>query len=105
MNRYARIQDGLVAEVFETEHDITTLFHPALVWVRVPEGQSVEDGWAYENGSFSQRAIAPPAPAILSSSPLSGRINLKVTCHADPKLRRARLFGICREVLNPSSFY
>ena len=62
MNRYARIQDGLVAEVFETEHDITTLFHPALVWVRVPEGQSVEDGWAYENGSFSQRAIAPPAP-------------------------------------------
>ena len=62
MNRYARIQDGLVAEVFETEHDVSTLFHPALVWVRVPEGQSVGDGWAYESGSFSQRTVAPPAP-------------------------------------------
>ena len=31
MKTYARIQDGLVAELLQTDGDITSLFNPALV--------------------------------------------------------------------------
>jgi hypothetical protein len=56
---YARIQSGVVAELFTTTGDITTMFNPALVWV--PVGSSgAQVGWAY-NGAFSAPS-SPPAP-------------------------------------------
>lgn len=35
MKIYARIQDGVVAEIFSTDGDITKMFYPSLVWVDV----------------------------------------------------------------------
>ena len=60
MTTYARIQSGVVAELFTTTGDITTMFNPALIWV--PVGSSgAQVGWAYVGGSFSMPP-APPAP-------------------------------------------
>ena len=66
MNRYARIQDGVVAELFATADDITTLFNPALVWVPWPEGITIAEGWLYENGTFTPPApvSSPPEPSL-----------------------------------------
>lgn len=33
MKTYARIESGVVVELFETDGDITQMFHPDLVWV------------------------------------------------------------------------
>ena len=35
MKTYARIENGIVAELLKTEGDITRMFNPALVWVDV----------------------------------------------------------------------
>lgn len=35
MKNYARIENGLVAELFETAGDMAELFHPALVWIEI----------------------------------------------------------------------
>ena len=37
MKRYARVQDGVVAELFETALDITNLFSPELLWTEIPD--------------------------------------------------------------------
>jgi hypothetical protein len=56
---YARIQDGIVAELFTTDGDITTMFNPSLVWV--PVGSSgAEAGWTYAGGLFTAPAAPPP---------------------------------------------
>lgn len=57
MKTYARIDGGIVRELFETDDDITELFNPALIWIDVtsvvPQPQY---GWVYSDGVFS-----PPA--------------------------------------------
>lgn len=58
MKTYARIQDNTVVELFSTDGDISSMFHPALVWVDVT-GQAVQQGWSYKDGAFS----APPLPS------------------------------------------
>ena len=49
---YARIEDGKVAELFETNEDITEMFHPDLNWVQAPDDVGVQCGWSYVDGSF-----------------------------------------------------
>lgn len=53
--QYARIQDGVVAELFTppTNVSIGQCFHPDLVWVEVPAGVVVVPGWTYAEGVFS----------------------------------------------------
>jgi hypothetical protein len=61
MATYARIQDGAIAELFSTDGDITTMFHPSLVWVDVTAIQPIPQlGWVYSGGSFSE----PSAPSL-----------------------------------------
>ncbi len=55
MKTYARIQDGVVAELFETDADINQLFHPDLVWKECGPGTQVGD--VFEAGLFSRPAI------------------------------------------------
>jgi hypothetical protein len=43
MNKFARIHDGCVAELLETDGDITQMFHPDLTWVEVAGDVSVGD--------------------------------------------------------------
>lgn len=59
MSNYARIDDGLVAELLSTDGDITEMFHPGLVWIEVPVGVDVAAGWSFADGEFS----APPPPS------------------------------------------
>ena len=54
MKKYARIDGGVVVEVFATGGDITQMFHPDVVWV--PCGAEVAAGWSFDGRFFS----APP---------------------------------------------
>ncbi|WP_263264032.1 DUF4376 domain-containing protein [Pseudomonas sp. RIT-PI-S] len=58
MTHYARVENGLVAELFETDADISTLFHPDLVWVSCEGVDGVDIGWTYAKKKFA----APQAP-------------------------------------------
>jgi hypothetical protein len=60
MKSYARIDNGSVAELFDTDAKITDLFAPGLVWIEIPEGSYVTTGWSYSDGSFS----APSSPTL-----------------------------------------
>ena len=64
MALYARIQDGRVFEFYETEGDISQMFHPSLIWVSVEGVVGIEQGWsAHENdGEWSFEPYTPPPP-------------------------------------------
>lgn len=63
MSRYALIIDGLVNQFYETDGDITTMFHPALIWANVDAWPAVEAGWIAEKTnnvwSFRPWTISP----------------------------------------------
>ena len=68
MKKYARIYNGCIVEFFETDGDITTMFHPDFVWVDVTDTTPVPaEGWnaTETNGiwSFAPAVIPPPTPA------------------------------------------
>ncbi|MFJ2457071.1 tail fiber assembly protein [Pseudomonas neuropathica] len=58
MRTYARVDDGRVLEIFETDGDITEMVHPNLILVEIPAATLVVPGWLYANGVFSE----PPVP-------------------------------------------
>jgi hypothetical protein len=60
--RYARIQDGTVAEIIECAGDITRRFHHSLVWVECSE--LVQEGWTHSDGWF-----APPVEVEVKPDP------------------------------------
>lgn len=67
MKTYARIQDGLVAELLQTDDNIVTMFHPALIWVDVSSEPEVSYGWVYNGKNFTAPPAFPPvepAPTI-----------------------------------------
>lgn len=76
--KYARIDNGLVVEFFETSADITTMFHPDLVWVGLDgvDPQPLE-GWSgYKEGGdwvFKEPVIQPPTNEELKASALAQR--------------------------------
>ncbi|MFJ3469042.1 DUF4376 domain-containing protein [Pseudomonas sp. NPDC090201] len=64
MQTYARIDASKVAELFDTAADITTLFHPSLVWVLVSQ-PGVQVGWTYtEDGLFVE---STPTVSLVTS--------------------------------------
>lgn len=56
MPTYARIENGKVAELLETDGPIEGLFHPSLLWVEC--SSKVRERWSFADGLF-----APPPPA------------------------------------------
>jgi len=66
MNTYARIQNGSVAELFESAADPSTLFNPTLVWEPVTTC-GVAVGWVFCNGSFSAPTPVTPTPVATPS--------------------------------------
>jgi len=59
MQTYARIHEYLVVEKFTTGRDITSLFHPALIWVNISSiDPQPEVGWSFKDGIFR----LPPEP-------------------------------------------
>ena len=64
MRTYVRIQDGLVAEILETDLDITQLFVPTLVWVDISSQPGIRDGWRYDGKGFVPPCNPPSAPQV-----------------------------------------
>ena len=66
--KYARIQNGVVMEIVETDKDISTLYTPDLVWVACND--SVTQRQLYANGEFlpepDVEVIAMPTPKSLT---------------------------------------
>jgi hypothetical protein len=60
MKTYARIQDGLVAELLQTDGDITSLFNPALTWVDVSSQSDIAEGWHFDGTNFTPPPPPPP---------------------------------------------
>ena len=55
-----------MAEVLQTEDDIATLFHPALVWIDASTVSGIAEGWCFEAGKFF-----PPAPPSATATSVS----------------------------------
>lgn len=73
MKKYARIYNGAVFEFFETDGDITQMFHPDFIWVDVTNTvPAPEEGWdaAETDGiwSFAPHVAPPPTPAEILAS-------------------------------------
>lgn len=68
MARFARIADGLVAEILELPNGVSVedAFHPDIVAAFHPCGPEVEQGWLFDGSHFSAR----PAPAGPSAEEL-----------------------------------
>jgi len=65
--KYARIDNGLVMELFETDGDITQMFPPILIWVEITNlDPQPEQGWSYDGANFTAPPpyIPDPRPAL-----------------------------------------
>lgn len=83
MTTYARIQDGRVAELLETDGDITQMFHPSLVWVEASGSVSV--GNVYAGGVFAPSPAYTPATVVPRSlTPRQIRLALSRMGFRDP---------------------
>lgn len=88
MRTYARIQDGVVAELLETDSDVAKLFPAELVWVEVSTEPNIRDGWRYDGSSF-----APPGdvqgtvslPTISELQAELAQLSAKLTALASQK--------------------
>lgn len=66
MKAYARIQNGVVSEVFRTDALIFELFHPDLLWVEIPPLAEVSEGWTYDGAAFLKPVPVEASPIIPS---------------------------------------
>lgn len=64
MSIYARIDGGVVAELFSTDANIYTLFFPAMVWVDCTAIPGVEPGWVWSVASGFEAPTAPPVSLV-----------------------------------------
>lgn len=62
---YARVDGGLVVELFSTSGDITEMFHPSLIWVDVTVLEpSPQIGWSANKTADAWIFSAPPAQTL-----------------------------------------
>ena len=64
MATYARVQGGVVAELFTTAGDMAKLFPPALVWLDVSSLPAAAVGWITRAGGVT------PAPQAVAHVPV-----------------------------------
>ena len=56
--KYARIDGGIVVELFETDGDISQMFHPDLKWVDVTNIKPQPDfNWCYDGKAFTAPVV------------------------------------------------
>ena len=72
MKTYARIQDGLVAELLKTDGDITSMFHRTLTWVDVSAQANIGEGWHFDGTNFAPPTAPPPTAAVPTIAELEG---------------------------------
>lgn len=66
MRTYARIVDGIVVELFDTDADIATLFHAEMVWVDITDAKPVRpaERWTAVQTAGGWSFSAPAALAL-----------------------------------------
>jgi hypothetical protein len=74
MKLYARIQDGVVAELLRTDGDISTMFHPTISWVDVSSEVEISDGWSFDGRNFTPPPAAPPVAKVSTIAELQAQI-------------------------------
>ena len=62
MKTYARIDNGVVAEIFKTEDNIFKLFHPDIVFVEVGS-KTVDVGYIFDGQDFFKPVSQPSTQA------------------------------------------
>lgn len=62
MTMYARVEQGVVRELLETDQRIEELYHPDLLWVDIQDTPDVRPGWIVGHEGF-----APPAPEEIAA--------------------------------------
>lgn len=85
---YARIQDGIVAEVLKTNADIATMYSPMLVWVDVTTQVGIRDGWRFDGKTFSPPAALTSnvsAPTIAELRAQLAALGAKIAALSDHK--------------------
>ena len=75
MKTFARIQGGIVAELLVTERNVSTMFHPSLVWIDASATSGVAEGWRFDGTEFT----APPAPPPVASMPTIPELQAQIT--------------------------
>jgi hypothetical protein len=75
MRTYARIQDGIVAELLKTASDITKMFSPSLVWVDVTSQTQIKEGWHFDGKEFAP----PPAASVSTQAPTLSELQAQVS--------------------------
>jgi len=58
---YARMQDGVVAEMLTTQNDISEMFVPSLTWIDVSSTPEVEAGWSFDGARFAAPVVTAPS--------------------------------------------
>jgi len=74
MKTYARIEDGVVAELLTTAGDIAEMFHPELTWLDVTAVAGIAEGWTLAGTTFSRPQTSAPEAAIPSLADLQARM-------------------------------
>jgi len=55
MKKYALLYMGKAVQLFETDGDIKTMFHPDMTWIECPG--EVEEGWLYDGERFAPEGV------------------------------------------------
>lgn len=87
MSMYARVYEGRVVELFNTDMDISTLFHPDLIWAECPDGLDVEQGWVADKDSSGSWVLTP----YIAPSPSEDEVISKNTSQRNALLTYATL--------------
>lgn len=59
--KYARIENNIIVEFFETDGDISKMFHPSLIWIPC-SSETVGLQWRYVDGDFRPPLEVQPQP-------------------------------------------
>lgn len=74
MRNYARIDDGIVVELFKTDLDITTIFHPDMLWIDITDLEvRPAEGWTFEADRFAEPVAPVPSEAELAQQAMAKR--------------------------------
>lgn len=113
MNTYARIQNGVVAELFETDGNIAQMFHADLEWDDVTNITPLpQQGWIKNGSSYVQPQ--PPAPTLAQQAAvamlagltisLSGSITLPATLFPTDPETQIKLNGVISVINTTGGF-
>lgn len=64
MRRYGRVDQDRIVEFFETDGDISQMFHPSIIWAEVTNNPEVQLGWVATktDGVWTFAEYVPPPP-------------------------------------------